>query len=471
MDNRNYNGGYGYGGANNGSYSVNNGNYGTAGNGSYGVNNGGYGVNNGNYGVAGNGGYNVNGNNKNNKSKLGLGIGIGLLIGVLASFLLVFMFIGAFASNGMIKVGANGEIYVQAVDVDDSDGIGSAVEGKLNALDSLLDRFYFEDVDKQKATDAMFKAYLGAYGDKYTVYYTPEEYEALMASTSGKFYGIGAVCQKNDDGTVLIVDPYEDAPAYKAGIRKGDCVTKVDGTDVTNMDISSATALIKGEKGTSVALEIIRDGVTMTFNIVRDEVKVKTVDYEMLEGDIGYIVISEFDDVTVSQFKAALTNLKSQNMKGLVIDVRDNPGGVLSVVVDVLDEIVPKGLIVYTEDKSGNKREYNGNNSYELDVPLAVLVNGNSASASEIFAGAIQDYGKGAIIGTQTFGKGIVQTIQPLSDGSAVKFTIAKYYTPKGQDIHGKGVTPDRVVEMPDDATSDVQLEAAVSYLKEKIGQ
>ncbi len=456
MDNRNYNIGYNAGGNYGANGSMNNGSYGMQG----GYINNGYNSSNG-----------YNGNNRKNKSRLGLGIGIGLLIGVLVSFLLVFMFIGAFASNGMIKIGANGEIYVQAVDVDNADGIGTAVEGKLNALDSLLDRFYFEDVDKQKATDAMFKAYLAAYGDKYTVYYTPEEYEALMTSTSGTFYGIGAVCQKNDDGTILIADPYEDAPAYKAGIRKGDCVTKVDGIDVTDMDISSATALIKGEKGTSVKLEIIRDGVTMTFNVVRDEVKVKTIEYEMLEGDIGYIIISEFDDVTVSQFKAALTALKSKNMKGLVIDVRDNPGGVLSVVVDILDEIVPKGLIVYTEDKSGNRKDYNGSNSAELSVPLAVLVNGNSASASEIFAGAIQDYGKGAIIGTQTFGKGIVQTIQPLSDGSAVKFTIAKYYTPKGQDIHGKGVTPDKVVELPDDAASDVQLEAAIGYVKEKIGE
>ena len=445
MNNMNYNGNYGAPGG-----------YGTP---------GGY---NGGYGASG--GYNGN-NNKKNKSKLGLGIGIGLLIGVLVSFMLVFMFVGAFASNGMIKIGSNGEIYVQAVDVDDKDGIGSAVEGKLNALDSLLDRFYFEDVDKQKATDAMFKAYLASYGDKYTVYYTPEEYEALITSTSGKFCGIGALCQKNEDGTVLIVEPYEDAPAYKAGIRKGDCVTKVDGKDVTDMDISSATALIRGDKGTSVTLDIIRNGTAMTFTVVRDEVNAKTVEYKMLDGNIGYIIISEFDDVTVAQFKTALTELKSQNMKGLVIDVRDNPGGVLSVVVDILDEIVPKGLIVYTEDKSGNRRDYNGSNSSELNVPLAVLVNGNSASASEIFAGAIQDYGKGAIIGTQTFGKGIVQTIQPLSDGSAVKFTIAKYYTPKGQDIHGKGVTPDKVVELPKDATSDVQLEAAVSYVKEKIGQ
>ena len=170
--------------------------------------------------------------------------------------------------------------------------------------------------------------------------------------------------------------------------------------------------------------------------------------------------------MTTEQFKEALDDLTAQNMKGLVIDIRSNPGGVLNAVVDILDEILPNGLIVYTEDKYGNRKEYNGSNSSELSVPLAVLVNGDSASASEIFAGAVQDYNKGAIIGTQTFGKGIVQTIQPLTDGSAVKYTIAKYFTPEGQDIHGNGVTPDMVVELPEDAQSDVQLEAAIDYVK-----
>ena len=191
----------------------------------------------------------------------------------------------------------------------------------------------------------------------------------------------------------------------------------------------------------------------------------------MRENDIGYILISQFDTVTTNQFKSALDDLTAQGMKGLVIDIRSNPGGVLGIVVDMLDEILPDGLIVYTQDKDGNKTEYKGSNKNELTVPLAVLVDGNSASASEIFAGAVQDYGIGKIIGTQTFGKGIVQTIRPMTDGSAIKYTIAKYFTPKGQDIHGNGVTPDIVIEYEpsDDGSVDNQLEAAMDYVKSQI--
>lgn len=185
-----------------------------------------------------------------------------------------------------------------------------------------------------------------------------------------------------------------------------------------------------------------------------------------MDDKIGYIYISQFDDVTTQQFKDAYDDLVNQGMQGLVIDIRNNPGGVMSTVINMLDMLLPNGLIVYTEDKDGNKKEYKGSNSSEIQVPAAVLVNGNSASASEIFSGAMQDYGKAKIIGTQTYGKGIVQTIRPLSDGSAVKYTIAKYFTPKGQDIHGKGVTPDIVVELDENSDKDTQLEAAVNYVK-----
>jgi carboxyl-terminal processing protease len=218
-----------------------------------------------------------------------------------------------------------------------------------------------------------------------------------------------------------------------------------------------------------VKITVIRDGQTLEFSITRDAVNVPTVDYSMEEDLIGYIAISQFDDVTTEQFVKAVTDLQSQGMKGLVIDIRSNPGGVLSVVVDILDQIVPKGLIVYTEDVDGNRKVYNGTSNNELNIPMAVLVDGNSASASEIFAGVMQDYEKAAIIGTQTFGKGIVQTIQPLTDGSAIKYTIAKYYTAKGQDIHGHGVTPDYVVENDENADVDAQYEAAIEYVKSKL--
>ncbi len=425
-----------------------------------------------------NNGYNQNNNYqsydeyKQNKPEKKSSVGsllLGILLGIIISVTLVVAGLTGLVGTGFFHISADG-IYVTGTSSDDSDGIGSKVEAKLNALDSVLsNKFYFDDVDDEKAANSIYKAYLSSYGDKYTVYYTPEEYKSLVESTSGTFYGIGAVCQKSDEGGIVIVEPYEDAPAYKAGIRKGDRVIKVDGKDIMDMDLSAAVALIKGDRGTKVTLTVIRDGQTMDISIKRDAVNIKTVDYEMREDSIGYIVISQFDDVTTEQFKSALTDLQNQGMKGLIIDVRSNPGGVLSVVVDIVDEIVPKGLIVYTEDVDGNRKEYNGKSSNELSIPIAVLVDGNSASASEIFAGALQDYGKAKIIGTQTFGKGIVQTIQPLTDGSAIKYTIAKYYTPKGQDIHGHGVTPDIVVEYDGSVDSDNQYDAAMDYVKSQL--
>ena len=397
----------------------------------------------------------------------------GLLLGIVAAFLVMVIIVvsvaGVCIQKGYIHIGVNGDVYIQSDAVTDGSGIGSEVEAKLNAIDSVLDSFYFDEVDEEKAKNNIYKAYLSSYGDKYTVYYTPEEYKSMMESTSGSFYGIGAVCQKADDGSILISEAYEDAPAYKSGIRNGDKVTEVNGEDITGMDLSVAVALIKGEKGTDVNLTVMRNGEKLSFTVTRDKIDIKTVSSEVLENNIGYIYISQFDDVTTEQFKSAVDDLQKQGITGLVIDIRNNPGGVLKTVADMLDYILPNGLIVYTETKSGKRQEYSGSDNHELNIPMAVLVNGNSASASEIFAGAMQDYDKAQIIGTQTFGKGIVQTIRPLTDGSAVKYTIAKYFTPKGQDIHGKGVTPDSIVELPDDATEDVQLKVAVEYLNGKM--
>lgn len=405
------------------------------------------------------------------KSGFGTGMILGVLLGISVTVFLMVFVLNIFFNAGFVHVGTGGEIYVQDMATSSDEGIGSVVEEKLNTLDSLMNSFYMEDVDDEKAKENIYKAYLASYGDKYTVYYTPEEYEELLESTTGKFYGIGAVCQKNEDGTILISEAYENAPAYAAGIRNGDCIVKVDGEDITDMDLSSAVALIKGDKGTSVHLEVIRNDKSFEVDVIRDEIHAQTVDYEMLDNNIGYLSISQFEDVTTEQFKSALKDLESQGMAGLIIDIRDNPGGVLKTVVDMLEYILPDGMIVYTEDKDGERVEYKGSDNNELTIPLAVLVNGNSASASEIFAGAVQDYGTGKIIGTQTFGKGIVQTIRPLTDGSAVKFTIAKYYTPKGQDIHGKGVTPDIAVDLTENDTQDVQLNRAVDYLLEEIGK
>lgn len=407
------------------------------------------------------------------RKKKSQGFASGMIIGAVSAFMAVILLILSVAAvciaKGYIHIGVNGDVYIQSDAVTDSDGIGSEVEGKLNAIDSVLESFYFGDVDDETAKDNIYKAYLSSYGDKYTMYYTADEYKALKESTNGKFYGIGAVCQLSGEGGVLLVDVYDNGAGYQAGLRSGDRVVNVDGRDITGMELSSAVALIKGDKGTSVTLEVIRGTERLTFSAVRDAVEAKTVSYTLLDNNIGYLSISQFEEVTTKQFKAAVEDLQSQGMKGLVIDIRNNPGGLLDTVVGMLKYMLPDGLIVYTEDKQGNRKEYKGQDNDEFNLPLAVIVNGNSASASEIFAGAIQDYGKGTIIGTQTYGKGIVQTVKPLTDGSALKFTIAKYFTPKGQDIHGKGVTPDMVVEYDTDADVDTQLDAAIKNVEAQI--
>ena len=407
------------------------------------------------------------------RKKKSQGFASGMIIGAVSAFMAVILLILSVAAvciaKGYIHIGVNGDVYIQSDAVTDSDGIGSEVEGKLNAIDSVLESFYFGDVDDETAKDNIYKAYLSSYGDKYTMYYTADEYKALKESTNGKFYGIGAVCQLSGEGGVLLVDVYDNGAGYQAGLRSGDRVVNVDGRDITDMELSSAVALIKGDKGTSVTLEVIRGTERLTFSAVRDAVEAKTVSYTLLDNNIGYLSISQFEEVTTKQFKAAVEDLQSQGMKGLVIDIRNNPGGLLDTVVGMLKYMLPDGLIVYTEDKQGNRKEYIGQDNDEFNLPLAVIVNGNSASASEIFAGAIQDYGKGTIIGTQTYGKGIVQTVKPLTDGSAIKFTIAKYFTPKGQDIHGKGVTPDMVVEYDTDADVDTQLDAAIKNVEAQI--
>lgn len=407
------------------------------------------------------------------RKKKSQGFASGMIIGAVSAFMAVILLILSVAAvciaKGYIHIGVNGDVYIQSDAVTDSDGIGSEVEGKLNAIDSVLESFYFGDVDDETAKDNIYKAYLSSYGDKYTMYYTADEYKALKESTNGKFYGIGAVCQLSGEGGVLLVDVYDNGAGYQAGLRSGDRVVNVDGRDITDMELSSAVALIKGDKGTSVTLEVIRGTERLTFSAVRDAVEAKTVSYTLLDNNIGYLSISQFEEVTTKQFKAAVEDLQSQGMKGLVIDIRNNPGGLLDTVVGMLKYMLPDGLIVYTEDKQGNRKEYKGQDNDEFNLPLAVIVNGNSASASEIFAGAIQDYGKGTIIGTQTYGKGIVQTVKPLTDGSAIKLTIAKYFTPKGQDIHGKGVTPDMVVEYDTDADVDTQLDAAIKNVEAQI--
>ena len=411
------------------------------------------------------------------KSGFGRGLIFGAIAGLSIAILAGVVLLNVFYHKGFVHIGVNGEIYVQDTATTEDEGIGSEVEAKLNAMDSLMDLFYMEDVDTDTAKEMIYKAYLASYGDKYTVYYTPDEYQSLVESTTGKFYGIGAVCQKSDDGAVLVIDAYEDAPAYAAGLRNGDKITTVDGTDITDMDLSSAVALIKGEKGTSVHLDAVRDDAAFSVDVVRDEIKAQTVEYEMRENQIGYLSVSQFEDVTTQQYKDALQVLEDEGMQALVIDLRDNPGGVLDEACNMADMILPEGIITYTETKSGKRTDYNSD-AENLDIPIVILINENSASASEVFTGALKDYGKATVVGKKSYGKGIVQSVLPFYDGSGMSLTVAKYYTPNGTCIHGIGIEPDVEVDMPDEYKDmyasmvehdkDTQLQKAIEIIKEK---
>lgn len=337
-----------------------------------------------------------------------------------------------------------------------------AVIDKINKLEMLINQYYMDEVDETVMADGIYKGLLQSLKDPYSVYYTKDEYTALMESSSGVYCGIGAsVSQDVKTGIISIVKPFLTGPAYEAGVLPGDVLYKVNGEEVTGEDLTEVVGKIKGEEGSKAELTIIREGVTdpMEFSIARRTIEVPTIEYEMLDNKIGYIAVSEFDEVTAEQFREAVADLEKQGQKGLIIDVRNNPGGLLTTVVDMLDRILPKGLIVYTEDKYGNKEEKFSSAKEEFKKPLAVLINGNSASASEIFAGAIQDYKVGTIVGTTSFGKGIVQSIIPLTDGTAIKVTVSKYFTPKGRNIHKIGIEPDVKEELKDDLRQKVVIE------------
>lgn len=351
---------------------------------------------------------------------------------------------------------------------------------KMKKIEALIDHYYLKEVDEEAIADGVYKGMLQSLGDPYSTYYTKDEYKALMESTSGVYCGIGAtVTQDVTTGIISIVKPFVTGPAYKAGILPGDIIYKVAGKEVTGFDLTEVVSRIKGEEGTKVDITIIREGETepLEFSIPRKIVEVPTISYEMLDGNIGYIEVTEFDEVTAQQFRKAIDELDKQGQKGLIVDIRNNPGGLLDTVVDMLDRMLPKGLIVYTEDKYGHREEKKSDGKEEFNKPLAVLINGHSASASEIFAGAIQDYKKGTIVGTTSFGKGIVQSIIPLQDGTAIKVTVSKYFTPKGQDIHGVGIKPDVTVELDKELKKKVvikkeednQLQKAIEIIKKEI--
>ena len=364
-----------------------------------------------------------------------------------------------------------------------SDGKGDEVvtaqtTRKIEAIEDVIYNYYLEDTDAETLENGIYSGMVAALGDPYSDYYSVEELKEMEQDVEGIYFGIGAYVGI-DTATQLpvISGVIEGTPAEEAELRDGDLIYMVDDTLTQGMDTSDVVSLIRGEENTTVHLTLIRDGEDdyVEVDVTRRKVESPTVSHEMLENNIGYIQITEFDQVTVDQFTEALAVCKGSGMEGLIIDLRSNPGGSLSAVCEIARKILPKGLIVYTEDKYGEREELTCDGKNEIQVPMVVLINDYSASASEILAGAIQDYEKGILMGTKTYGKGIVQRIISLSDGSAVKLTISNYFTPKGRNIHKVGVEPDVVVEFDGDAYYnegfDNQLDEAVKYMKEQLLQ
>lgn len=347
---------------------------------------------------------------------------------------------------------------------------------KMKVIENVIDTyFYKEDVDKDAMVDGIYKGMVESLGDPYSEYYSKEELESLYQDSFGVYYGVGAyVSLDTTTGLAKVSGIIADSPAEEADLRAEDIIYKVDDVDVTGMSLQETVSLIKGDENTTVKLTLIRDGKEIEKEVTRRKVESPTVNFKMLDDGMAYIQITEFDTVTVDQFTEAMAMARGNDMKGLILDLRSNPGGNLSSVVSIAKQMLPKGLIVYTEDRDGNREEYSCDGSKELDVPMVVLVNGNSASASEILAGAIKDYGIGTLVGTTTFGKGIVQRPIELSDGSAVKLTISSYYTPNGINIHGIGIEPDVECEFDSeryysDEAYDNQLEKAKEVLLQKM--
>lgn len=397
----------------------------------------------------------------------------GIIVGFAATLLVVGGIFIAFQIHRIVTV--KDDVSAQ-VSYDEGSAVNAQTIKKLQLLeDTVKENFYLSEVTNEQLEDGMYRGLMEALDDPYSEYYTAEELNELTEQTQGIYYGIGAyVSMDSDTNLPKISGVIEGAPA-DVDLRANDIIYEVDGVSTAGKTLTESVSMIRGEAGTTVDLTIVRQGAGDYLHVTVERAKVEspTVKYEMLDDNMAYIQIVEFDDVTIDQFTDALATVKGSDMKGLILDLRGNPGGSLDAVVQIARKLLPEGMIVYTEDKAGKRTEYTCDGKTPLEVPLVVLVDMNSASASEILAGAIQDYGIGTLVGTTTFGKGIVQQIMPFTDGSAIKITISAYYTPNGRNIHGTGIEPNVECKFDGDAyynsdtPVDNQLEKAKEVLKD----
>lgn len=413
----------------------------------------------------------------------------GVMVGVLVTALVCLITVGASAGIYMFGrrvIDNQTQVQVQ------TEGTPSQaqepvnfenVTKKLEQIQDIIDKKYLfeEKIDTSEEEAGIYQGFLSGLNDPYAVYYTSDELTSFLDETNGSYCGIGALVSQNvQTGVSTIVRVFEGSPAEEAGILPGDALYKVDGTEVIGMDLSLlVNNYVKGEEGSQLTITVYRENSDeyKDITLTRRPIDVQTVSGKMLDEEIGYISVVEFDRVTADQFKSKIEELQGEGMKRLIIDLRNNPGGEVTTVVSMADYILKDGgRILTVANKKGTEETYDAEDGHSLEIPMVVLVNGNSASASEVFTGAMKDYGVATIVGTKTFGKGIVQTLMPLSDGSAIKLTTDHYYTPNGNDIHGKGIEPDLEVELDEEAAQEVvipeekdnQLQKAVEVVKGK---
>lgn len=400
----------------------------------------------------------------------------GLLVGTLAGAVLVC---GIFVGVRLFQY-AHAAQGVQTKEADGGTVITTETLAKMQTIEQMIEEAYYgDDVSISQLQNGIYKGMVEALDDPYSEYYTKEELEEVLNGNEGISYGIGAYISLDQELQLpVIAGVMEESPAQKAGLQNGDIIYKVDDTYTQGMSLSKVVSMVKGLEGTVVHLTMYREGEVdyLEFDVERGKlIETTTVDYGMVEDTdhIAYLRISEFDEITVDQYTEAMAELREKGMKALILDLRNNPGGDLNTVVEISRKLLPEGLIVYTEDKAGNRKEYTSDGENEFELPLVVLINEYSASASEILSGAIQDYNKGTLIGTTTYGKGIVQRIQHMEDGTALKLTVSAYFTPAGRNIHGVGIEPDIEIEMDyeqyaEDGT-DNQLDKAIEVLEDQI--
>ena len=437
------------------------------------------------------------------KNKFWKGVLVGALVMAFAGLVIVGVSAGIFLIGKTVM-----DNPAQIVEEDGSSAHGEGeldlnrISRKMDYIQGIVEEYYLFDEDLEHVEDGIYTGLMYGLDDPYSVYYNEKDYQSMQEDTSGKYCGIGAmVSQNRSTGIATVTKVFKDAPSFEAGMLPGDIIYEVEGENVAGMELDLLVSnYIRGEEGSKVKITVLRGDANeeVELTIERRQIEVPTVEHEMLKDHVGYIYVMQFDEVTAQQFIEAVDDLEKQGMEKLLIDMRDNPGGVLDTAVEMLAYILPEdklgGMLIYTADKNGKgdryfckdgqivkesdsgykDTRYPKKDDHELEVPLAVLVNGNSASAAEVFTGAVQDYGIGIAVGTQTFGKGIVQNLIPLGDGTAIKLTTSHYYTPSGFDLHEKGLTPDVEVDLEEELktkavvelSEDNQVKAAIEALE-----